>query len=245
MWIAHPTDLTGDDSRAFVHAAALAAINGGRLVTLYAGNDRDAAAPDVGALATRWERSIDHEFRHVERDDDVSDTLISTLRELRPAMIVVGTHARHGLAALLRGSIGEAIARNVEMPVLVVPNQGRGFVTDAGAIELRRIVIPASGVDAALRGTEAARALLALTRTPEATIELLHVGPIDHELDALGATRVEGDLEEAIVGAVQLRDACMVVMPTHGHDGVGDVLRGSHTERVIRDVGCPVLSVPI
>lgn len=244
MRIVHPTDLTGDDELAFVHAAGLAAISGARLITVYAGNDLRATGPDATALAGRWGRPIDHEFRRVECCDDVAETLVGTLRALDPTLIVVGTHARHGLSALLHGSVGEAIARNVDRPVLVVPNRSRGFVDDNGRIELRRVLIPANDTATALRGTDAARSLLAMVDS-DAMIELLHVGPLDRELEALGATRVDGDLEDAIVGTVRQRDACIVVMPTHGHDGVGDVLRGSHTERVIRDIRCPVLSVPI
>jgi nucleotide-binding universal stress UspA family protein len=58
-------------------------------------------------------------------------------------------------------------------------------------------------------------------------------------------TREQGPLEEAIVDVARAHKACLVVMPTRGHDGLGDALLGSHTERVIREVGCPVLSVPI
>jgi nucleotide-binding universal stress UspA family protein len=34
-------------------------------------------------------------------------------------------------------------------------------------------------------------------------------------------------------------------MATRGHDGVLDTLLGSHTERVLRAVRCPVLVVPV
>jgi nucleotide-binding universal stress UspA family protein len=34
-------------------------------------------------------------------------------------------------------------------------------------------------------------------------------------------------------------------MATRGHDGLADVLRGSHTEQVVRAAACPVLSVPL
>lgn len=47
-----------------------------------------------------------------------------------------------------------------------------------------------------------------------------------------------------IPSAAQARHAGLIVMATRGHDGVGDVLFGSHTERVIRESTCPVLSVP-
>ncbi len=33
-------------------------------------------------------------------------------------------------------------------------------------------------------------------------------------------------------------------MPTRGRDGVFDALRGSVTERVLRNAHCPVLAVP-
>jgi nucleotide-binding universal stress UspA family protein len=50
-------------------------------------------------------------------------------------------------------------------------------------------------------------------------------------------------LEHAIVQAGRRCEASLIVMPTHGHDGIGDVLGGSHTERVIREADRPVLAV--
>jgi nucleotide-binding universal stress UspA family protein len=41
-----------------------------------------------------------------------------------------------------------------------------------------------------------------------------------------------------------MRLAC-AMMPTRGHDRAGDILRGSHTERVIHEASCPVLVVPL
>lgn len=248
MLIAHATDLTGEDASAFLHAAALAGIAGARLVTVYAGPDGAAPAPDASELAARWGRAIDHEFRRVECCDDVADTVIEALRELRPALVVVGTHARHGLAALLHGSVGEAVARNLDVPALVVPNHGRGFVDPrTGAIDLHHIVIPSGSAADARRGIAAARDLLAMAADRSATLELVHVGAVDPEIERLGVavTRVEGALEETLVEVVRSHRACIVVMPTRGHDGAGDVVHGSHTERVIRDAQCPVLSVPL
>ena len=46
-------------------------------------------------------------------------------------------------------------------------------------------------------------------------------------------------LERASGGEHQL-----IVMATHGHDGVLDALQGSLTEQVLRAAPCPVLSVP-
>jgi nucleotide-binding universal stress UspA family protein len=244
--IAHASDLTGDDTSAFFHAAALAR-TGSRLITIHAGDDGGVPSPSASELAARWGRPIDHELRRFEADDDVCDSVIEPLRQLRPELVVVGTHARHGLATWLRGSVGETIARNLAVPVLVVPNQSRGFVDPrSGAVDLRRVIIPAGNADEARRGVAAAQRLAQIAGAA-AELELVHAGPIDPDLERIGLviTRIDGVLEEAIIAAARARGACLIVMPTRGHDGVGDVLRGSHTERVIRETNCPVLSVPM
>ena len=160
---------------------------------------------------------------------------------------MVGTHARHGIATWVRGSVGETIARNLQAPVLVVPNRSRGFVDPHdGTIDLRRILIPAGRAEDARRGAEAARWLARLAGCAS-ELELVHAGAADPALERLGLpiARIEGALEDGIVAAARERHACLIVMATRGHDGAGDLLHGSHTERVIREADCPVLSVPI
>ena len=249
MVIAHATDLTGDDAAAFIHASALAAASTSRLVTVHGNAAPDTASqlPDATELAIRWTRTIDHVRVCHEYCDEVEDTVIDAIHKLKPGLVVLGTHARHGLRALVHASVGEAIARNLTVPALIVPNQSRGFVDAAtGAIDLHRILIPAGNVTQAQRGLAAARSLLALAGVANAELEIVHVGGDDPAIAELGVSvmRVSGDLETAIVGAAKERRACLIVMPTRGHDSVGDVLLGSHTEHVIRDAECPVLSVP-
>jgi len=249
MLIAHATDLTGDDNAAFLHASALAAASAAHLVTVHGNAPASEAGrlPDASALAARWGRPIWHDRHCHECCDDVSDTVLDAMRTLTPDLIVLGTHARHGVAALFHGSVSEAIARNVTVPALVVPNKTPGFVDPAtGAIDLRRILIPAGTADDAERGIAAARQLLALVGVTDAELELLHVGVEDPALAKLGVrvTRTQGPLEEAILEAARARQACLIVMPTRGHDAIGDVVRGSHTERVLREATCPVLAVP-
>jgi nucleotide-binding universal stress UspA family protein len=249
MLIAHATDLTGDDEGALVHATALAAAGGARLVTVHGNPGLATAAqlPDAAALAARWGRTVAHQRLCHECCDDVEDTVLDALHRLRPDLVVVGTHGRHGFAALLRGSVSEAIARNLDVPALVVPDASRGFVDPAtGDIDLGCILIPAGDRSDAERGIDAARSFVALAGARGAELEIVHVGDDDPALGFAGVTvtRAHGKLEHAISEAAQARRACLIVMATRGHDGVGDVLLGSHTERVIREVACPVLSVP-
>jgi nucleotide-binding universal stress UspA family protein len=231
--IAHTTDLTGDDAAAFHHAAALAAASGARLVTIH-GNASMAEVgrlPDARPLAERWGRPISHQRICHECCDDVADTVVDAVRKVDPRLVVAGTHARHGLSAMLAGSVAEAVARNVAAPTLIVPNHVRGFVqADTGAIDLRRVLVAAGDDEATARGLAAARALLGLAAAA-AEPELFHV---DH-----------GNVADAIVAHARSNQACVIVMATRAHDGVLDVLLGSRTEHVIRDAGCPVLSVPL
>jgi nucleotide-binding universal stress UspA family protein len=249
--IAHTTDLSGDDGPAFVHAAALAAASGARLITVHGNAPADTASrlPDAAPLGVRWGRAIAHERRCHECCDDVTDTLLDALVRVMPGLVVTGTHARRGLSAVLHGSVSESLARNLAVPTLVVPNRGRGFVDEAsGAVDLRRVLIPAGDAATAARGLAAARALLAVAGVERADLIVLVVG--DHQLDLPldGDVRVvhaRGALDDAILASARDQQACLIVMPTLGHDGVGDVLFGSHTEHVIRAAGCPVLTVPV
>jgi nucleotide-binding universal stress UspA family protein len=231
--IVHATELTGDDLAAFHHAAALAAASGARLLTIH-GNAAAAEAarlPDAAPLAARWGRPIAQQRICHECCDDVADTVVDAIAKAAPELVVAGTHARHGLAAWFAGSVAEAVARNIAVPTLIVPNQVRGFVDPrTGRLDLERVLV-AAGTDAeAAHGARAARALVALAGVA-AEIQPIHVD----------GRRIA----DALVAEARSRGACVIVMATHGHDGLVDVLIGSHTEQVVRDAGCPVLAAPM
>jgi nucleotide-binding universal stress UspA family protein len=231
--IAHATDLSGEDRSAFHHASALAAASGARLVTIHgsAGAVEPGRLPDAAPLAARWGRAIDQERICHECCDDAADTVIDAVRRLAPDLVVAGTHGRHGLAALLAGSVAEAVARNIPVATLIVPNGAPGFVdVETGAIDLARILVPGGDGAEAASGMEAARAFAALAGARTVEFIPLHASP--------------AHVVSEIIDAAAARGAGLIVMATRGHDGLADVLRGSHTERVLRDAACPVLSVP-
>jgi hypothetical protein len=55
---------------------------------------------------------------------------------------------------------------------------------------------------------------------------------------------LEGPVVETILELAKDRRADMIAMPTAGHNGFLDVLRGSTTERVLRHASCPLLALP-
>jgi nucleotide-binding universal stress UspA family protein len=171
-----------------------------------------------------------------------------------PDLVVAGTHQRGSFSQLLSGSVAESVACNVTVPTLVVPLEGRGLADEAtGTLDLRRIIVPAGDVEATRLGLVAADWLVRRTRSPRAEVIVLHVedGTPMPSLDTvpeglrLSRQSLKGSLEVEIERAASELEACLVVMATRGHDGVLDALVGSHTERVLRAVRCPVLVVPV
>ncbi|MEZ4361289.1 MAG: universal stress protein [Kofleriaceae bacterium] len=259
--IAHTTDLSGRDEAAFVHACALAAASGLRLVSLH-GNGAPGDVerlPVAERLLSRWNHAraragraalaVEHERRCAEGSEDVTESLLEILDALGPGLVVTGAQARHGLSAVLHASVSEALARNLSVPTLVVPNQGRSFVNaDTGAVELSRVLVPASDLTSAAIGLAAARTLAERAGAGDVEYLMLHVG--ERALEG-GATErgvrwlhQRGPLEATILETARAQGACLIAMPSAGHDGLRDVLLGSHTEHVIREAGCPVLVVP-
>jgi nucleotide-binding universal stress UspA family protein len=82
-------------------------------------------------------------------------------------------------------------------------------------------------------------------------VDVLHVGETAPKLRSASANpqalpRImlrSGNVVQAIVDAAIELDVDLIAMPTAGHHGVLDALRGSTTERVIRHAPCPVLAL--
>ncbi|MBK9000600.1 MAG: universal stress protein [Myxococcales bacterium] len=256
--IVHTTDLSGDDSAAFAHAVALAARRGAKLCSVHActGPAPERGFPDATRLLESWrsEREpVAHEAMLHQCCDDVTDTLLDALRRVEPELVVTATHGRTGVARIFSESVAESVARNVKVPTLIVPLAGDGFVDPAtGAVRLGRVLVPVGNAGDAERGLRAAVWLLELAAVGDAEVVLLHVDdgtPMPAVTLPEGVTTrvrlAKGALEDAIVEAAKSERACVIVMATHGHDSMSDVLFGSHTERVLGAAGCPILSVPL
>jgi nucleotide-binding universal stress UspA family protein len=253
--IAHTTDLSGGDEIAFEHALALAAQSGSRLVSVHAsvGPAPERKLPEAAALLARWgvATAIEHECITHHCCDDAVDTLLDALRKLAPDLTVSATHARSGIDRVL-GSVAEGVARNLVMPTLLLPLDGKRFVdARTGALRLNSLLVPAGSTEEAQQAIGAAALLTKLADLDSIEVILLHVvdgRPIpEPELPAgfrLRLQAAEGELEGAILDAADLLGVDALVMVTRGHDAMGDVLLGSHTERVLHQCRRPVLWVP-
>lgn len=257
--IVHTTDLSGDDTLAFAHAVALASRRGAKLLSIHActGPAPSERMPRAEPLLQRWRAgdeypTVEHEHMVHQCCDDTTDTLMDALRRVQPDLVVTATHGRTGLSRIFAESIAEAVARNVPVPTLIVPLEGDGFVDRAsGAVRLGRVLVPIGEQHDAERAVRAACELLTLAGVEDAELVLLHVDDgrpvprvsVPHDVRT-SARSAKGPLHEAIVDVARDARACAIVMATHGHDSMRDVLFGSNTERVLRATPCPILSVP-
>ncbi|HEV8021322.1 MAG TPA: universal stress protein [Candidatus Lustribacter sp.] len=188
-------------------------------------------------------------------------------------VIIMGTHARTGVARTFLGSTTEGVLRASTIPVLTVRNAARvaaaPFATvllalddsepaDAAAIVTARLVQTVGSRVVACHAIEPARvhdssAALSFGFPPMHLAEELRreaLSTVDGALTRAGLPEntpvviVDGDPAEAIVATANARGAGTIVAGTHGRRGLRRFALGSVAENVVRKSEVPVLIVP-
>jgi len=257
--IVHTTDLLDHDRPAFEHGIALALTSGASLVSLHASRSGEGPEkmPDAEEVMRRWGRepsAIHYDARVHSCFDDVVDTVLDGLRQIGPSLVVATPHERGVLGKLLGGSRAEAIAHNVSAPVLLFPANTRGFIDpDDGSSTLAQVIVPFGDPEAGQVALKRVEWIAEMAGIEQIDVVVLVVGDnakapsLDHIPVSRARLRVELAPGSNVATAVAERSAenSLVVMATRAHDSVLDVLRGTHTDRVLHQVGCPILSVRI
>jgi nucleotide-binding universal stress UspA family protein len=79
----------------------------------------------VAAAETLAKFAADHgNLRAILRCGDPTTETLAAIDEMRPEMVVMGTHARTGLAHWLMGSVAENVVRKSPVPVLTLHATG-------------------------------------------------------------------------------------------------------------------------
>ena len=254
LTVVYATDLDSEEEPVLATATSFAIASDAKLVTVHAANGEVAPAqlPHPERLARQWGRAVDCDSLIHSCCEDVTDTLLDALRRLRPDLVICGSHRRRGLSLLVSGSVAEAVARNIDVPTLVVPLNGFGLAdASEGKLDVRHIIIPVGDDVSARVGLAAAEWFVEKARLASPELVLLEVGdepPALRDLPAGRRVRREaagGSFEAAVQRVAGEQGGTLLVMATRGHDGVGDALLGSHTERVLRGAACPMLIVPV
>jgi nucleotide-binding universal stress UspA family protein len=268
--ILHPTDFSDLSGAALAHALRVALATRSQLHLLHIA-EREVggtpAFPQVRRLLVQWGLAGADDAPWVVSDklglvvdsitvrwQDPAQGILSYLDQKPCDLVVFATHGRDGIERWMRGSVSEMVLRRLAIPALFMTQGARGFVSQInGDIQLRRVLIPVDFSPAPRAAVEVVQNFVGLIGGAGATLHLLHVG---HTIPPLPAELSEGtplppvilrsgNVVDAIVNAAIEFDIDLIGMPTAGHHGVLDALRGSTTERVIRHAPCPVLAVPV
>ncbi|MBT2132997.1 universal stress protein [Croceibacterium sp. LX-88] len=261
--IALPTDFSDAGTTAFEHALRLAMLNRSRLDLLHVRHPEEPprwqAFPRVREVLHRWNYLAEDapvedilattgvEVRKVDiRDGDAGDGLSNYLHEHRPDLLVMASRGHAGLERWLKGSVSAEILRETLVPTLVLGPEARPFVaSDSGVMEVGIVLVP---VDHRPSPNGAIAKLQSLTSALEVTFDFVHVGTDAPRVEdgngaPLPVRTVEGSVVEALV--LEADSVNLIAMPTEGRNGFLDAIRGSTTERLISEVGCPVLVLPV
>lgn len=267
--IVHPTDFSEASETAFTHALRIAVAAKAALTILHVasepGADDWAAFPHVRRTLAHWglmDESESPEAIHaklgvlVRKVEMAPQSPLDGIRHflrMHPAdLVVLSTEARQGVARWLSGSVAEEVARATHVPTLFVPAKARGFVDPMrGEVRLHHVLIPVDHDPKPAAAISTIMGFAHLLTGIDAEERLLHVGQRAPQVERhaephrpLPVAMRKGDPVEAIIDVANDWPADLIGMPTAGHHGFLDAVRGSTTERVLRQAPCPVLAVP-
>jgi nucleotide-binding universal stress UspA family protein len=264
--IVHPTDFSDLSATAFAHALRIALAARSKLhllhVSQYDANEA-LAFPHAQRLLAQW--GLSHEDDPpwtiasklgIEVDNiriklqEPSQAIVDFLSEHESDLVVLATHGRDGVAHWLHGSVAEAVFRRSAIPTLFIAPGARGFVDQvSGDVQLKRVLVPVDFSPPPGRAIAAIHRFGRLLTGANVAVDLLHVGEAAPRLRVASSSALlpvilrSGNVVESIVDAAIEFDVDAIAMPTAGHHGVLDALRGSTTERVIRHAPCPVFAL--
>lgn len=161
-------------------------------------SERDAMLAQLYRLAAECRGNTVVDVTATVEDGPVADALRGHALRHGVDLIVMGTHARRGIARVWLGSVADRLIRETGLPVLLVrPPSLATELTDGSCY--KRIIVPLDGSSLAEGGLPAA---LALAKLEHAELTLLRVVPVARNLGAgelhatIGPARAS-DVEEA------------------------------------------------
>ena len=268
--VLHPTDFSEGSKVAFHHALKAALTSKSELTLLHVSTDGTSEwtdFPGVRETLERWQLLPKNSPRAavaqlgidvrkiVARKSDPVEAVLGYL-DVHPAeLIVLATHQREGRVRWLDKSVAEPVARRAEQLTLFIPGDSEGFVSrEDGSVSLNKILIPIAISPRPQASLDAAVRLVTGLGCPSGTLYLVHVGQAN-TMPTVSCPDVKGwewkkelrtgNVIQTIVDTSNEIDADLIVMATDGRNGFLDGLRGSHSERVLRLIRVPLLTVPV
>jgi nucleotide-binding universal stress UspA family protein len=197
---------------------------------------------------------------------DVYDSIERAIKIVRPELIVMGTHGRHGVERWFMGSTTEKLLRHSPVPLVTISNVPEKSIASA---QFRRILV---ATDFSAGSADALAYAFSVAEENESRITMLHVLPAFAK-ELMGRNRedvvhaVHNKLNEFVPAEARtwcdvvtqveagvpyqiildmIRDEAidLLVMNIHGKGIIDRVLIGSNAEPVVRAAACPVMLIP-
>jgi len=267
------TDFSIESERAFYHALAFAVKNRARLTLLHTGPETRESVPwgrfpGVRETLAAWgllpgdaPRAAVAETlglgvtKMAMRDDDPRLGITDYLRRRPTDLLVMATEGRRGLARLLNPSVADTVTQLTRSHTLMLPKHAQGFIDPAsGQSSLRRVLC-------ALDPHKDPRPAMAYLKTwlpvmaGDGGVEVVML-LTDEWADAAPPLMPQaqgqhwrqetrgGDPLEALVSAAADLEAGLVAISARGPVGLGARLRGTRTDKILLQLGLPLLSIP-
>lgn len=268
--VLHPTDFSESDASAFAHALRLALAGQDQLALLHVRQEGEDFSwddfPRVRATVLHWMHQLPaakqqelepgemEVVKYTQPGDDPVTSVADYLRDHPTDLMVLATHQYDGIDRLLHKPTATPMARYAGLKTLFVPRIGAGFVAvENGALSLQHVLVPVDFTPDPQIALDAAVSLLHLLKVAEAEISIIHISDKDQGPPLVLPTEagwkvnrflVSGEVVETILEVAKEKQPDLIVMATDGRNGFLDALRGTSTERVVREARCPVLAVP-
>jgi nucleotide-binding universal stress UspA family protein len=199
------------------------------------------------------------------------DAVVAAGQQVHADMIVVGTHARKGLARVVHGSVAESILRASDIPVLIItghvkapqgkPTFRRALVaideSDPSTAALSIAARLATGFgtrltlcnveDPSRTGQNGSAADTAEPSMSESVAFFLERAAAAKDIAAFldDEIVIEGEPASAIEHAAMQRNCDVIIVGSHARRGLERLWDGSVAETVARSSTLPVLVVPL
>jgi nucleotide-binding universal stress UspA family protein len=202
----------------------------------------------------------------IEKTKSIHQEILTYTDEHRIDCIVLGTQGRSGLSRILLGSVAEQTLRESPVPVMTVHEE---TVTDP---DIGSVLVPTDGSECAQTAVDQAGKLARSVDGTLHVIYVVETGQVINgdrvrrlreALEEIGEKALDLALEQVqsstylptetsmlngppyleIARYAAEHDVDCIVMGTHGQKGIRRFVLGSTTERVIRRVDVPVISV--
>lgn len=265
----HPSDFSPASEAAFAHALRVALMAQAALTILHVSPERDAdwmEFPGVRSTLKRWgflpanSRRADVaqlgiEVRKVKAVHDDPVASVTAYLSTHPTdLIVLATDQSKGSFPWLSQSVAVPVAQASRQMTLFIPKGIKGFVAPHdGTVNLQSVLIPVASIPPPQAAVQAAVRLAHRLNCSTGVFTLLHVGD-EEAMPSLVCPAMpgwrwnhltrQGDVVDVIHEVALEVTADLLVMTTEGRHGFLDALRGSHSERVLRQTPCPLLTIP-